>query len=279
MARDRASINTNLWVDQDWRNLPTAEQHLYMMLLSHPTLSYAGVADWRTARLAAMTGDATPESVAAAAEGLQAERFVFIDNETEEILIRSFLRHDGLLKQPKLSISMVNAFGAIASSRIREVVTHELQKLYTEYPTWAAFGQEKVLALTKGKGTDMAAFTHSFTLGLTPTVTPAFTLKLAQADPLPTTTTTTTTTNTLSRRSPETRIPDDWKPNSSHEEKAAEKHLDVNLTAEAFRNHAEANDRRARNWDAAFRNWILKATPGVPAASRNITSQYAWANK
>lgn len=275
MARDRASINTNIWTDQDWRDLPIAEQHLYWLLSTHPELNYVGVTDWRKARLAAMSADATPEGIQATAESLQEKRFVFIDEETEEILIRSFLRHDGLLKQPKLSISMVNAFGSVSSKRIREVITFELQRLLAEFPQWAAFGQEKVLALTKGKGTDMAEFTHSFT----PRFTPPVTLTLAQADPLPTTTATTTTKELSSRRSPETRIPDDWKPNSSHGEKAAEKHLDVNLTAEAFRNHAEANDRRARNWDAAFRNWILKATPGTPAASRNITSQYAWANR
>jgi hypothetical protein len=198
MARDRANINTNIWTDQDWRNLPGAQQLLYLLLTSHPTLSYAGVVDWREARLAAMTADATPESVREAAEALQAERFVFIDDETEEILVRSFLRHDGLLKQPKLSISMVNAYGAIASSRIREVVTRELQKLFAEFPDWAAFGQEKVLALVKGKGTDMAEFTHC----LTPSFTPAFTLNAAQADPLPTTTATTTSTEDKSSTRP-----------------------------------------------------------------------------
>lgn len=75
------------------------------------------------------------------------------------------------------------------------------------------------------------------------------------------------------------RIPDGWMPNDSHREKAREKHLDVTVMAEAFRNHAEANDRRARNWDAAFRNWILKANPGTPPAARNIAPQYAWANQ
>lgn len=190
MARDRANINTNIWTDQDWRNLPGAQQLLYLLLTSHPTLSYAGVVDWREARLAAMTADSTPESIRAAAEGLQAERFVFIDDDTEEILVRSFLRHDGLLKQPKLSVSMVNAYGAIASARIREVVTLELQKLHVEFPEWAAFGQEKVLALVKGKGTDMA----EFTLGFTPSFTPAVTLNAAQADPQPTATATTTAT-------------------------------------------------------------------------------------
>jgi hypothetical protein len=260
MARDRANINTGIWTDQDWRNLPVAQQHLYLLLTSHPTLSYAGVVDWREARLAAMAVDTTPESIREAAEGLQAERFVFIDDETEEILIRSFLRHDGLLKQPKLSISMVNAYGAIASSRIREVVTHELQKLHQEHGDWAAFGQEKVLALVKGKGTDMDEFTPALTQGFTP----AFTLNAAQADPLPTTTATTTSTELSTRRSPERPLPATWEPDEKHKANAREKHLDINILAEAFRNHAEANDRRVRNWDAAFRNWILKATPGTP---------------
>lgn len=281
MARDRASINTNLWTDQDWRNLPTAEQHLYMMLLSHPTLSYAGVADWRTARLAAMTGDATPESITAAAEGLESARFVFVDPETEEILIRSFLRHDGLLKQPKLSISMVNAYGAIASARIREVVTHELQKLYAEHPTWAAFGQEKVLALTKGKGTDMAEFTQSFT--------PSFTLKLAQADPLPTTTATTTATSsneekkisTPNRKSscpktfPVTEAMSAW----AHENKIA---ADLNEQTARFLDHHASKGSTFVDWTRAWQNWMRNskdwARPQqVPSAI--VPNGYAWANR
>jgi len=156
------------------------------MLLSHPSLSYAGVADWRTARLAAMASDTTRGDIERAAAGLQDARFIFVDEDTEEVLIRSFLRHDGLLKQPKLSISMVNAFGAVASKPVREVIVHELQRLNEEYPEWGAFGQEKVQALLKLEGKDMG----EFTLGFTPSVTPTG----GQADPLPTTTATTTST-------------------------------------------------------------------------------------
>lgn len=275
MARDRANINTAIHTDQDWRDLTIAEQHFYWLLSTHPDLNYVGVVDWRTARLSAMAADATREGIQSTAESLQAKRFVLIDEGTEEILVRSFMRHDGLLKQPKLSISMVNAYGSVASKMIREVVTFELQRLYAEFPEWAAFRQEKVMSLVKGKGTDMAEFTRDFT----PAVTPPFTLNAAQADPLPTTTATTTTTETSSRRSPERSIPDGWKPNSGHQERAEAKHLDVSFLAEAFRNHAEANDRRVRDWDAAFRNWILKATPGTPPAVRNITPQYSWANQ
>jgi hypothetical protein len=275
MARDRANINTNIHTDQDWRDLTIAEQHLYWLLSTHPDLNYVGVVDWRTARLAAMAADATRASIQETAESLQGKRFVFIDEETEEILVRSFLRHDGLLKQPKLSISMVNAYGATASKRIREVVTFELQRLYAEFPEWAAFRQEKVMALVEGKGTDMAEFTQGFT----PAVTPLFRVNADQAQALPTTTTTTTATEKLSRRSPEAALPDTWKPTAAHEEKAREKYLDVNLQAETFRNHALANDRRARNWNAAFNNWLIKATAGTPPKSRNMPQQYGWANQ
>jgi hypothetical protein len=118
-----------------------------------------------------------------------------------------------------------------------------------------------------------------FTEGFTPDVTLPFTLNADQEQALPTSTATTTTTETSSRRSPERSIPEGWKPNAGHQEKAEAKHLDVTFLAVAFRNHAEANDRRVRDWDAAFRNWILKATPGTPPAGRNITAQYSWANQ
>lgn len=260
MARDRANINTAIWSSEEFRDLPGDQQRLYFLLVTHPKLSYVGLVDWRPARLASMSSDDTKESIVRTALALQDARFVFIDDETEEILVRSFMRHDGLLKQPKLSISMVNAYGEIASKRIREVVTHELQRLHTENPEWAAFRQEKVMSLLKGKGTDMAEFMHGFT----PPVTLPFTLNADQPDPLHTSTATATSTKLSSRRSPELPLPASWEPNENHKAAAKEKHLDVTFLAHAFRNHAEQNDRRVRNWDAAFRNWILKATPGQP---------------
>lgn len=65
-----------------------------------------------------------------------------------------------------------------------------------------------------------------------------------------------------SRRKPSRPIPEDWRPLDRHREKAREKNLNLDLQAEAFTNHALANDRRCVNWDRAFDNWILKATPG-----------------
>ena len=287
MARDRANINTSIWTDQDFRDLTMAEQHLYKLLMTHPTLSYAGVVDWRPARIAAMTADTTGESIRVAAGGLQAKRYVFIDEETEEILVRSFLRHDGLLKQPKLSISMVNAFGAIASKRIREVVTHELQRLFGESPEWAAFTQAKVQTLLKGKGTDMDEFTEGFT----PIVTLPFTLNADQAQALPTTTATTTATPSskeegkkISPTNRKTSCPDIFPVTDSMAAWAKENNISANLQEQTakFLDHHASKGTTFVDWTRAWQNWMRNSKEWAkPAAADNptIPAQYGWANR
>lgn len=65
---------------------------------------------------------------------------------------------------------------------------------------------------------------------------------------------------TAARKRPATHLPDDWKPTEQHWEKRHDG-IDVEREAQAFRLHAEANDRRQVNWNAAFSQWLLKARP------------------
>ena len=62
-----------------------------------------------------------------------------------------------------------------------------------------------------------------------------------------------------SRRRPETPLPETWRPNRTHREKAYAARLDLDDEAERFRLYADENDRRARNWDAAFTRWLMNA--------------------
>lgn len=79
------------------------------------------------------------------------------------------------------------------------------------------------------------------------------------------------------RRKPERPIPDGWAPDGRVREWAAANVPGVDVDAEAgrFVDHALSVDRRARDWTAAFRNWLRKARPappghngGPPAAGR-----------
>lgn len=137
-GRDRA-VFTDLWGDDDFRELSVRAQHLYMQLLTHASLSYAGVADWRPPKLGALSSDADADERYEAALELSAEYFIVIDDSTEEVLVRSFMRHDGLLKKPNVAIAMTKAFAEVASTTLRGVIVHELRRLKVEYPTWAAW--------------------------------------------------------------------------------------------------------------------------------------------
>ena len=55
-----------------------------------------------------------------------------------------------------------------------------------------------------------------------------------------------------------TLIPDEWRPNQKHIDKAASLRLDVKREYQRFRANAEAKHRRQRNWNAAFTNWLRK---------------------
>ena len=253
MARETANVQISLWGNPEWKGLGVVEQWLYLHLMSHPKLSYAGVVDWFPKRFAASSAGLTVDQVVQAAEGLQAARFVFIDEATDEILVRSFLRHDGLLKQPKLSVSMVNAFSAIASLSIQKIVVNELQKLAAEFPEWKAFESEKVKVILKYEGADMADVLPMSKND----VRPPFTLNASQDLPLPTATATTTSSKEdIGRANRARQMPKDWTPTEAHAKKAKEVGADVEFEAGQFTDYHLARGNKFVDWNRAFSNWL-----------------------
>lgn len=149
MARDRANINTDIWNDDDFRMLSGPAQLLYMQLLTSKSLSYAGVADWRPKRIAVLSRGRKSSEVEDAAKELQRGLYIIIDEETEEVLIRSFLRWDGLLQKPNVAKAMVTAWDRTYSMTIKGVVVHELKRLHDAHPEWRGFTVGMVQDLLK----------------------------------------------------------------------------------------------------------------------------------
>lgn len=149
MARERASINIDIWSDDDFRDLTAPAQSLYFKLITHPKLDYCGVTDFHPGRLAAMSREMTADDVMIAAQELSERFFIVVDQGTDEVLVRSFVRWDGLLKQPRLAVSAAKAYGAIASNKIRAVVVHELLRYKRENPDLAAWEKPQVKTILR----------------------------------------------------------------------------------------------------------------------------------
>lgn len=173
MARDHARVNLDIWNDPDFRALPMSAQHLYLVLWTHPDLTYCGSIDWRPARLSGLTEGADRTGIEEAAACLQARHFLVVDEGTEEALVRSWIKFDGLMKQPRMAISCVTAYGAMGSDTLRKVVVHELTKVREALPDLAAWGDERVarvLGHPAVSAKDLPTPSDPFGDGLTPSL-------------------------------------------------------------------------------------------------------------
>lgn len=262
MARDRANVWTDIWADSDWRTLSEHAQRLYLLLLTHPTLNYAGVADWRPPKLAPLSSSSTVAGLRAAAEELAEGKYIVFDDETEEVLIRSFVKHDGLLKSPNLVTAMSSAYGGIGSRRIREVLAFEVQKMHEREPDLK--GWVKASTILTEPSVDVFA-EGSADPSINPSANPSIKgLSNPSVNPSPTTTSTSTTTYVGANTHEEegaSGVPEEWKPNRRHYDYGKEIGVFVKDEAEKFRKDAAAKNRDLKNVNLAFTNWLKQLAP------------------
>jgi hypothetical protein len=156
MAREYARVKVTIWADLDFRGITPTAQHLYFLLLTSPTLNMAGVADWRPARLAKMAKGWTAARVRKAADELEEHGFIVADDDSEEVIVRSFVRHDGVLKSPNLTTAMVKDYAGIGSPRIMATLVAEVQRAAEEHPDWKGLKEASTILsepISKGSET------------------------------------------------------------------------------------------------------------------------------
>lgn len=264
MARTSAYVKTSIWSDE-FRALPRDAQHLYIAIWTSAGLSYAGVADWRPARIAKVAADLTPDKVIEAGLILHRELYIVVDEETEEVLVRSFIRNDGLMEQPNVAAAMVTDYDRIASPAIRGVIVYELQRLFEEAPELKGWrdpktDKERASALLGNPSVDPCLNPSGWGSG-NPSVDPhevkKGTLPETHAPLLAPNSLLLTPSSTGSRKA--TKLPADWKPNENHLEIAREYGLDPAYELRAFKDRNEAKGTTYKNWDAAFRTWLNQA--------------------
>lgn len=132
MARDHARIKTSRQRDADWRDLAVNAQWTYDAITTSESLSYVGVIDYRPGRIAALAKGQTAKKVDAAVKELEAARFVVVDWQTEELLIRTYVRHDGVLARVNMGKAMGRSLAKVISLDVREAIMAELARCYRD---------------------------------------------------------------------------------------------------------------------------------------------------
>jgi len=128
-GRQEARVFTSIWKDKDFLNLEEGPQRLYMFLLSQDDLTYAGTMRLWAPRWASKARGLTASIIEDHLKALEAERFIVVDTDTGELLIRTFIRHDRVWKEPNLLKSARSSAELIESPEIRAVLLAELQRI------------------------------------------------------------------------------------------------------------------------------------------------------
>lgn len=132
MARTEARIFASIWKDPAFRALNPDAQRMYLFLLSQADLSYCGVISLRENRWARASAGLTTDDVTAALKALSEgfdEPFLVVDEDTEEVLIRLFIRNDRLWKQPNLIKAAREAAGLVESPAILAALLADLYRI------------------------------------------------------------------------------------------------------------------------------------------------------
>lgn len=138
MARKYAKVYLSIWAT-DFRELSVAAQHLYLLLLSNPKLSAAGCIVAQPRKWSRYSEGCSKDSTEGALEELSERRYVLCDEDTDEVLIRSFIRHDDGVGNKFLRKAIESAIAAIESPALKAHATLELAAAvkYRENPSLA----------------------------------------------------------------------------------------------------------------------------------------------
>jgi hypothetical protein len=129
MPRTHGRIMAAIWNDGDFIAMRATAQRMFMFLLSQPDLSHAGLVPMRVNRWAKKAEDLTPRAVRSELDYLAERDFVVVDEDTEEVLIRTMVRNDGIYKQPLVMERMREDAKQIESPMLRESFAAELTRL------------------------------------------------------------------------------------------------------------------------------------------------------
>lgn len=129
MARDYANLRSAVWADQDFRELSMSSQWAFMMLISQPNISSAGVLPLARRRWAGYAKNLSSSTIGDALKELGHGNFILVDEDAEEVLVRSFVKWDRGYMNSKRLPAILSDTEAIHSAQLRNTVIAELTKL------------------------------------------------------------------------------------------------------------------------------------------------------
>jgi hypothetical protein len=158
VGRPYAKLFRDIWADADFCQLGPEPRYVYLFLISQPDLNAAGILPLTVRRWASRAA-LTPVEIEGALSILTKHEYVLTDTGTEELLVRTFIRNDGLWRIPNTLYAVVRDAARTVSPTLRASLAAEL-------------GALPVDELTGKRAADMKAQVTTVVATLRPTLRP-----------------------------------------------------------------------------------------------------------
>jgi hypothetical protein len=116
-------------LDGDFIELSVGAKAVFEILRTQPGIQACGVLALTLRRWSRVLNDADRPRLSEWLNELIAARFIMVDKDTEELLVRTFAKWDGGYKNPKRRLSVVASANAVQSESLRAALRVELGKL------------------------------------------------------------------------------------------------------------------------------------------------------
>lgn len=280
MARSEARLQFGMWrTGLDGRSAHA--KLVYAVLLTEPTLSQCGVGAVRLsrwARDASLTTAETEKALSELAGDDPMTAQVLIDDDTEEVLVRTLIRNDGVANQPYVLKGALKEALQVVSPLLRRVLASELRKLPPRQPDGVSKAGKPVTYPDPHATADLLdppppavePSQKGFETLLDGAANPSETLHGGGGGSGGgTSSTEVTTSRKPARERAGRRIPDDFAvtPAMAAWCQSEHPHIDGRRETEKFIDHwtaASGQSATKRDWSAAWRNWMRNASERAP---------------
>lgn len=120
VARSYGALKVSMWEPgSDFRQLSPMAQWAYTMLLSQPQITNLGLLAFTPEKWVRLANGLTAPHMEAAIGELEEHRYLLIDRETGDLLVRTFIKHDRVFAQPALTTNARSLIRSVESDTIR----------------------------------------------------------------------------------------------------------------------------------------------------------------
>jgi hypothetical protein len=118
----------SIWTDEEWLGLTSTEKLIYLQLISQPNITKCGVLPFVPRRWAHMHPDMDAAGVTEVIGSLEHKGYVFVDRDTEELLVRTYIRYDEAWRQTNGTRGIQIEAQEIMSKRLLDAVVREYEQ-------------------------------------------------------------------------------------------------------------------------------------------------------